>query len=449
MLAVYNIKFNSDDYDILLRNRFTKLGFGIDYKDGLGIWYFTHNACGGITANPLYYSPTKLKSFALAVELTKNNFEERTRIIKADFDGDGSIDIITLKPKKNKTSKYTVDYDLEVKSRGKIFTITDVLVDESEFIKGLEKIVASPKINPFIGISYNCGAHSWGLTLYTFDGKSINKIAEFGSDVPSIQLKDVDNDREKEIVVFGRDWDSDNSVKNHIIYTYKYDGIEWKLISEQKTSTEKLPSVVKESDQINEGIVILKYNNTVNDLRVEVIWKPEILQNNYIIGSAIIKLTNVKYGGNSTLVSNNFGVLENRLSKFIQWQRKDGGKKIAKILNKTIYLDYKNPKIEEKQYKFGTTEEPFFFYDIDFDGKKELIVSEMFAGQRHRSIFRVYKLEEDSETSVLEYDYSQITYKEPYLFLDEASTVDRANKTIKINLSSGAALSETKSYKLR
>ena len=46
-LAVYDIKLNSDGYDILLRNRFTKLGFGIDYKDGLQIWHFARTVHGG------------------------------------------------------------------------------------------------------------------------------------------------------------------------------------------------------------------------------------------------------------------------------------------------------------------------------------------------------------------------------------------------------------------
>lgn len=44
---VYNISLNYDGYDILLRNRFTKLGFGIMYKNSLEIWHFAHTIYGG------------------------------------------------------------------------------------------------------------------------------------------------------------------------------------------------------------------------------------------------------------------------------------------------------------------------------------------------------------------------------------------------------------------
>lgn len=47
-LIVYDIRFNHDGYDILLRNRFAKLGFGIDYKEGFEIWHFAHTVHGGI-----------------------------------------------------------------------------------------------------------------------------------------------------------------------------------------------------------------------------------------------------------------------------------------------------------------------------------------------------------------------------------------------------------------
>ncbi|MBU4311657.1 MAG: hypothetical protein KJ706_02920 [Candidatus Omnitrophica bacterium] len=53
-LAVYDIKFNYDDYDILLRNRLTKLGFGIMYKEKFEIWHFAHTVHGGIAEKLLY-----------------------------------------------------------------------------------------------------------------------------------------------------------------------------------------------------------------------------------------------------------------------------------------------------------------------------------------------------------------------------------------------------------
>lgn len=53
-LVVYDIRFNYDGYDILLRNRFTKLGFGIHYKEGFEIWHFAHTVHGGIAEKRLF-----------------------------------------------------------------------------------------------------------------------------------------------------------------------------------------------------------------------------------------------------------------------------------------------------------------------------------------------------------------------------------------------------------
>lgn len=173
-----------------------------------------------------------------ANELTKNDINQSIRTIKDDFDGDGTEDMVTLKQKNNEDLTFA-NYDLEISSKGKTFLIKDVLVGESQNIRGLEKIAVSAKISPFIGISYHCGAHSWGLDLYAFDGKQIKEISNIGSDVPSIQLKDVDNDGENEIIAEERDWDSDNSVQDRIIETYKYNAKKWELISKYETRTKK------------------------------------------------------------------------------------------------------------------------------------------------------------------------------------------------------------------
>jgi len=183
-----------------------------------------------------------------ALELVKHDENKIIKSMKDDFDGDGVIDIITLKPKKiaaeEEWKEYILNYDLEVKSKGKDILIKNALMDEPEIFCGLEKIVVSLKIAPFIGISYLTGAYSWVLELYSFDGKTIRKVEELGSDGQSIQVKDVDKDGENEIVITNRDWDH-NSVEDHVIDTYKYDGKEWKLISSYETKTKRFIPIVK------------------------------------------------------------------------------------------------------------------------------------------------------------------------------------------------------------
>jgi len=200
---------------------------------------------------------------------------------------------------------------------------------------------------------------------------------------------------------------------------------------------------------ISDNLVILKYNE-INGLNVDVIWRPNELRNGYAIGAAIIRLTNTKYGTSSTVVSNNFGILQNRLDRFIKWKENENGEnKIQSITSKDISLHYKNPKIPEEGFNFGTEEEPFFFYDIDFDGKDDLLVSEMYAGQRFYPTFKAYKLCDSQNICVIEDQYNQITYKEPYILLDGLSAVSRKNKTIEINYSSGAADSTSEVYEAK
>ena len=81
-----------------------------------------------------------------ALELAKQDGKNISKVIEGDSDGDGSVDTVTLKSNKSKTNEYMVNYDLEAKSKGKDILIKDVLVDESEFFCGLEKIVVSSKM---------------------------------------------------------------------------------------------------------------------------------------------------------------------------------------------------------------------------------------------------------------------------------------------------------------
>ena len=54
ILVVYDIRFSNDGYDILLHNRFTQLGFGINYKEGFEIWIFAKTVHGGIAERRFY-----------------------------------------------------------------------------------------------------------------------------------------------------------------------------------------------------------------------------------------------------------------------------------------------------------------------------------------------------------------------------------------------------------
>lgn len=58
VIAICEIKFNYNGYDILLKNRFTELGqgwgYGIHYKGGLEVWIFARTVHGGLAERPIY-----------------------------------------------------------------------------------------------------------------------------------------------------------------------------------------------------------------------------------------------------------------------------------------------------------------------------------------------------------------------------------------------------------
>ena len=153
---------------------------------------------------------------------------------------------------------------------------------------------------------------------------------------------------------------------------------------------------------INKQTITLNYNNSINGLKIEVLWKPRVLMNGFVIGPAIIELTDEEHGGSSTVVSNSFSMEKNQVSEFIEW-KEDG--KVLEILRMNVELDYTYPEISTGQHEFGTTSEPFFFYDLNFDGKKELLISEMFTGQRWRTSFKAYELNGVEGHSVLENNF--------------------------------------------
>jgi tetratricopeptide (TPR) repeat protein len=54
-LSIYRVSFNSDDYNILLINRRSGLGYGIVCKDKFEIWQIAKTVHGGMAERPLYY----------------------------------------------------------------------------------------------------------------------------------------------------------------------------------------------------------------------------------------------------------------------------------------------------------------------------------------------------------------------------------------------------------
>lgn len=85
-------------------------------------------------------------------------------------------------------------------------------------------------------ITHHCGAHSMGIYIYKIAYGGVPKLItpeNLGSDYPSIEWEDYDNDGQYEIKILQRDWEN-VPVRDHIEFLYKFSDGELKLVKEER-----------------------------------------------------------------------------------------------------------------------------------------------------------------------------------------------------------------------
>lgn len=127
---------------------------------------------------------------------------------------------------------------------------------------------------------------------------------------------------------------------------------------------------------------------------------------------------------------------------------------MSEVLNSKDYsleLDYVQPKFEKSKYKYAagyrmdSSNVPFLFLDINFDGVKELLINRKRQGQRGRDLFEVYVLEEDMFSAIDNYVKAK---EKPYNLIDSGTTIDWKNKQLTVYYSGGAACFSYETYGL-
>ena len=109
------------------------------------------------------------------------------------------------------------------------------------------------------------------------------------------------------------------------------------------------------------------------------------------------------------------------------------------------YGDFYNlSTLKELASKEGiySLETPFFFEDVNFDGKKELIITEKRNGQRGFDSYKVYSIGEFRP----EIDLYDITNSLPYVKFDSSTEFNSKDKTITLYSSGGACGSVYETY---
>ena len=110
------------------------------------------------------------------------------------------------------------------------------------------------------------------------------------------------------------------------------------------------------------------------------------------------------------------------------------------------YSDFNNQStLKELAFKKGvfSLETPFFFEDVNFDGTKELIITETRNAQRHRDGYKVYSMYQNRAVISL-YD---ITNSLPYVNFDSSTEFNPKDKTITLYYSGGACTTISETYK--
>ena len=109
------------------------------------------------------------------------------------------------------------------------------------------------------------------------------------------------------------------------------------------------------------------------------------------------------------------------------------------------YSDFNNQTtLKELASKEGvySIETPFFFDDVNFDGTKELIITETRNAQRHRDGYKVYSMYQNRAVISL-YD---ITNSLPYVNFDSSTEFNPKDKTITLYYSGGACTTISETY---
>lgn len=200
-------------------------------------------------------------------------------------------------------------------------------------------------------------------------------------------------------------------------------------------SNESVASAESTNQKQSHEIVSIKYINKVNDYSVSVVWQPVKVRYDHVIGPAIVTLTHQTTQDVFTVTNNNFSVLKSLLPfKF------DENEDVL-ATKSHIELKYEPTKSSDEN-GFGLTSVPFFFQDVNFDNIEDLLITEVDNGQRSLATFKVYILDEYGDI-----DYGT-TYQEPFISLDQLSTINYKNKSISIYGSGGWCAGGSIIYKL-
>jgi hypothetical protein len=197
--------------------------------------------------------------------------------------------------------------------------------------------------------------------------------------------------------------------------------------------------------------VHIKFTDIINgEYSVNVVWTPDDGYGPRLVGPASISFLKGK-GYLFSVTVEDFHLPLDELKKSGILKTDDEGQALEIDLHKVYSMEY-NTKSFNKISLLNNTHDydesgsreqtPFFFEDIDFDGKDELVIVDFNSGQRGVNEYSIYK-----PTYKYGNMYNLVSV-EPFNIVDQLSTFDKVNKTIDIYSSGGSCSNSNQKFKL-
>ena len=207
------------------------------------------------------------------------------------------------------------------------------------------------------------------------------------------------------------------------------------LISQIAFSEDDLAEYMDNGLPIHYGLmdgktpVYIEFTDVIQDrYMVDVEWFPDWGLAPFFTGRANINFKLVDRDVKFTVKANLFHIGQ-RMFSFPKY-RIDSETIVNQEIIKMKFRDLANP--------------PFAFGDMNFDGIKELVLSEKRGGQRWYDAYKVYLIQEIENSSY--FNILDLSNVKPYSDIDQTTKYDSDNKTIEIYYSGGACSSSYELY---
>lgn len=188
----------------------------------------------------------------------------------------------------------------------------------------------------------------------------------------------------------------------------------------------RLSTVPQGFECFNQPRVFIKYKQPINGYTVKAMWFPYVSEDGITGETGITTILHFKKADNEFVINLDAKHIIDTLC-YQYPNLKDGD---------VLYWDYAAKKSDEVLPMYS----PFFFYDVDFDGKDELLITNYQNGEYSNNTYQVYKIHKY---------YAELMKEEPFNNLETTTEFDSVNKTI-VRISTGGQGSICKyTYKLK